>query len=383
MADQQIRLSKAKTSLILEHPFVGTVAMNMPFKLTDGEPTADTGFQPVPTAATNGKVVVFNEQFISQLTDEELKFLVAHECMHPMLEHPYRRHERDPKKWNMAADYVINELLVNDGIGKMPEMGLQSTDTYNAGGGTSDGIYTLLPDNPDGGGGSGQGSPTGSGMDECLDGEGTQQQQDQEAAEWKVKVAQAAQAAKMIGKLSAGMERLVDEVLNPKVDWREVLQRFVEKCRNDTRSWARPNRRFLSQGLYLPSMDGEAMGEIMIAVDCSGSISQEELNQFAAEVRTIHEDQTPTKIHVLYFDSEVSHYECFTKDDELHIEAHGGGGTAFSPIFEYATEHNIEPVACVFLTDLYCNDFGDEPAYPVLWVSNAADEAPFGEVVMM
>ena len=371
LAAIQKRLSKAKTALILEHPFVGSVAMNMPF-------TFDSS---IPTACTNGKRVLFNPWFCDDLTDEELKFLVAHECLHPMLEHNYRRGERDPRKWNQAADYVINKLLTDDGIGKMPECGLLSDAIYDEGGGISDGIYNILPDEPNGGdGGNGY---TGSGLDECEDGEGTQAEKDQQAAEWKVKVAQAAQAAKMAGKLSAGMERLVDEVLNPKVDWREVLQRFVTKCKDDTRTWARPNRRLIPQGIYAPSVTGEAIGELVVAVDCSGSIGVEELNQFASEVVTIHEDHKPTKIHVVYFDSEVSHHDEYTKDDTVEIVGHGGGGTAFSPIFQFVEEKAIEPVACVVLTDLYCDDFGDEPAYPTLWVTNGRTEAQWGEVVEM
>ncbi len=371
--DLSKKLSKAKTSLILEHPFVGTVAMNMPFRL-------DETLNP-PTAATNGKEVVFHPDFVEALTDEEMKFIVAHECMHPMLEHNYRRHERTPRRWNHAADYVINKLLVDDGIGKMPEVGLHSDAIYNDGGGTSDGIYNVLPEEPEGGGGYGK--DPGSGMDNCMDGEGTQAEQDQQAAEWKVKVAQAAQSAKMMGKLSVGMERLVDEVLNPKVDWRDVLRRFVEKCKNDQRTWARPNRRFLSQGMYLPSRDGEAMGNLVVAVDCSGSIGKDDLNQFAAEVLTIHEDHKPKKLTVMYFDSSISHVDEFGRDDSVHIKAHGGGGTAFSPIFAKIEELDCDPVACVVLTDLYCSDYGNMPGYPVLWVSYGDDKAPWGEVVKM
>jgi predicted metal-dependent peptidase len=187
----------------------------------------------------------------------------------------------------------------------------------------------------------------------------------------------------MMGKMSAGLERLVNDVLAPKVDWRDVLRKFVEKCRSDQRSFARPNRRFLSQGLYLPSISGEALGEIAIAVDCSGSIDDKILAQFAGEINAIKEDGNPTRIHVVYFDSEVSHYESYGRDDTLDIRAHGGGGTAFSPVFQYFAEHDIEPVACVFLTDLCCDDFGDAPSYPVLWVSTDEGDAPFGEVVLM
>jgi predicted metal-dependent peptidase len=370
MQDVTKRISKAKTALILEHPFIGSVALNMPMSIDNS----------VPTAATNGKRVLFNEEFCNGLSDEELKFLVAHECMHPMLEHNFRRGERDAYKWNQAADYVINKLLTDEGIGKMPEQGLLDDTIYNNGGGTSDGIFNLLPDTPDDGqGNGGQGQP----LDSCEDGQGSPAEVSQQQAEWKVKVAQAAQSAKMMGKMSAGLERLVDAILKPKVDWRDVLQRFVVKCRSDQRSWARPNRRFLSQGLYLPSVSGESLGEIAFAVDCSGSIDQDEINQFASEISTVWQDQRPTKVHVIYFDSEVSHYDEFGQDDEPVVKPHGGGGTAFSPVFKYMMEHGIEPVACIFLTDLCCDDFGDAPDYPVLWVSTHDDKAPFGEVVMM
>ena len=370
MQDVTKRISKAKTALILEHPFIGSVALNMPMSIDNS----------VPTAATNGKRVLFNEEFCNGLSDEELKFLVAHECMHPMLEHNFRRGERDAYKWNQAADYVINKLLTDEGIGKMPEQGLLDDTIYKNGGGTSDGIFHLLPDTPeDGQGNGGQGQP----LDSCEDGQGSPAEVSQQQAEWKVKVAQAAQSAKMMGKMSAGLERLVDEILKPKVDWRDVLQRFVVKCRSDQRSWARPNRRFLSQGLYLPSVSGESLGEIAFAVDCSGSIGQDEINQFASEITTVWQDQRPTKVHVIYFDSEVSHYDEFGQDDEPVVKPHGGGGTAFSPVFRYMADKGIEPVACIFLTDLCCDDFGDAPDYPVLWVSTHDDKAPFGEVVMM
>ena len=377
--DTEKRLSKAKTALILEHPFVGNIALNMPFELTED----------IPTAATNGEKVMFNPNFCDELSDEELKFLVAHECMHPMLEHPFRRQERDIRVWNQAGDYVINQLLVDENMGKMPEGGLYDMDVWHKGGGTTDGIYKILPkegpsDDSNGGIGS-VGKGGGDPLDQCLDAEGGQAENEQKASEWKVKVAQAAQAAKMMGKMSAGLERFVGKVLEAKVDWREVLQRFVEKCKDDTRSWSRPNRRFLAQGLYLPSSSGEAMGELVVAVDCSGSIDEDTLNQFAAEVLTIKEDSNPSCIHVVYFDSEVCHYEKFTRDDELHIEPHGGGGTAFSPVFDYLNKHGIDPIACVFLTDLYCDDYGDEPSFPVLWVATDKDktDAPFGEVVVM
>ena len=374
--DLMKRLSKAKTSLILEHPFIGSVALNMPMELSDA----------VPTAATNGKRVLFNPGFIEPLTDEQLKFLVAHECMHPMLEHNFRRGERDPIKWNKAADFVINQLLTDEGIGKFIEGGCLNKATYDAGGGSSDGIYAILPDDDSGGdfnGGDFNGGGIGGTGQDIEDADGSPAEKAQQAAEWKVKVAQAAQAAKMMGKLSANMERLVDEVLKPKVDWRDRLRNFVQKAKNDQRTFARPNRRFLSQGLYMPTISGETLGEMVFAVDMSGSIDQSEVNQYAAECQAVFEDQRPSKLHLIFFSHEVCAHDTLEPSDDFEFNARGGGGTAFSPVFKYIEDENIDPVGIVFLTDLCCNDFGEPPACPVLWVSTHSDQAPFGEVVMM
>ncbi len=366
-AVQHKRIIKARTALVLEHPFIGSIALNLPFNFNDN----------IPTARTNGKRIEYQPRFVESLKDEEVKFLVAHECFHPMLEHNFRRGGRDPRRWNKAGDYVINQLLTDDGIGKMPEGGLLNPALHQAGNGTTDGIYNLLPD--EGEGGDDGNDP----MDDCEDGDGSPAEKEQQAAEWKVKVAQAAQAAKMMGKMSAGLERLVAEVLQPKVDWRDVWYRFLQKCKNDTRSFARPNRRFIAQGMYLPTTSGESLGEIVFAIDCSGSITQQVIDQFSAEIHVTKDDFNPSVIHLIYFDSEVSHYERFGRDDTLHVEPHGGGGTDFAPVFEFMAERQIEPVAVVFLTDLCCNSFGNQPDCPVLWVSTDDGTAPFGEVVVM
>lgn len=361
------RLAKAKTSLILEHPFVGAIALGMPHSFQEG----------VGTACTNGKRVLYSPAFVSELTDDQLKFLVAHECMHPMLEHNFRRQSRDPKKWNMAADYVINQLLVDEGIGKFIEGGCLNKALYDAGQGVSEQIYTLLPEDAgDDGAGPGIG---GTGQD-LEDGEGTASDQAQAAAEWKVKVAQAAQAAKMMGKLSVGMARLVDSILNPTVDWRDVLQKFVIKHKTDERSFARPNRRFLSQGLYMPSRTGERMRAIAFLVDCSGSISDDILAQMAAEVRTVHEDLRPEKLHVVYFDAEVTHYDCFLPDDTVTISFHGGGGTDVRAAFDFLDdEGHSDDLACtIVLTDGY-TPYPEGSDTPVIWAMTTDTTAPFGE----
>lgn len=369
------RLAKARTALVLEQPFIGTLALNMEIKISER----------FPTAATNGKWIEFNPKFCEELDDEQLKFLMAHEVFHPMFEHNYRIKGRNPKKWNMAGDYVINQLLTDERIGKFIPGGLLNKATYDAGKGTTDGIYDILPDEPGNNSGDGNGGDDGipgTGND-VVAAEGSPAEVAQEQAEMRVKVAQAAQAAKMMGKLSANMERLVTQVLQPKVDWREVLRRFVQKQRNETRTWSRPNRRMAAQGIFMPSISGEALGEITFAIDCSGSIGDKELAEFAAEVRCVWEDMLPAKLHVIYFDHSVCHYDKFERGDDLAITARGGGGTAFSPVFSYMAEKDINPAATIFLTDLYCSDFGNAPDHPVLWVTNGTDKAPWGEVVKM
>lgn len=359
------RIAKAKTQLVLHHPFFGALALNMDTILTDE----------VPTAATNGKYIKYNPSFCADLSDEELLFLVAHECMHPMLCHHARINGRDPRRYNMAGDYVINKSLIDEGIGKFIVGGLHSEAIFQQGGGTTDGIYNILPQESD----SDSGSDDRIGQDIVP----TEGNAEQEEGEWKVKVAQSAQAARMAGKLSANMARLVDTFLHPKVDWTDVLRRFIQKTKVDSRTFSRPNRRFISQGMYLPSVTGETLGEIVFAVDMSGSIRDDEAQQYISEVRTVHEDNKPTRLHVVYFSHEVTGHDSFDPDDTFDTKPRGNGGTAFSPVFKHIEEHGIEPVACVFLTDLYCHDFGDMPDYPVLWVTTGATEAPFGEVVRM
>lgn len=367
------RVSKAKTTLLLDQKsaFIGSLALGLPTVITDK----------VKTAATDGRVIMFNPEFCADLTDEEMVFLIAHETMHPMLEHNYRLQGRDHVRWNKAADYVINQLLVEEKIGKFIDGGCLNDSLYKSGNGITDNIYGMLPDESNG---NGSGSGNGGIGDDIIPSEATGADQEAEIGEWKLKVANAAQAAKLMGSLSANMERFVGELLEPKVDWRDVLRDFVFKAKTDERSFARPNRRFISQGVYLPSVTGETLGEIVIAIDCSGSIGTKEIDMFAAEMKAIKSDGSPTAMHVVYFDHAVCHYDKFGPDEELVVTPRGGGGTAFSPVFKYIEDHDIEPVACVFLTDLYCDDYGPAPEYPVLWaVFNGPKEpnAPFGRVV--
>jgi predicted metal-dependent peptidase len=148
-------------------------------------------------------------------------------------------------------------------------------------------------------------------------------------------------------------------------------------------SWMRPNRRHVWAGLYLPGVIREGVGEIAIAVDCSGSVNARQLRLFEAEVRSILEGQRPQRVHVLYFDATVHNVETYESGQPVHLNPVGGGGTEFGPCFDWLDEHGIMPQTLVFLTDLHGSFPPSAPAYPVLWASTGSQKAPFGAVIPM
>lgn len=377
------KLGKAKARLVLEQPFFGALVCNL-------KTIVDDGIFP-PTACTNGTWIKYHPEFVRKLSMDETVFLICHEVLHVAFMHMSRLGERHPIKWNIATDLVINDLLRQDNIGKMPEGGLYDPALVQRGGGTAEGVYDILPagssskskDNEDGSGGF-SGSYSEDNLFDKMEkpGAGDSATEGEIVAQIKVLVAQAAQVAKVQGKLSANLERFVGQVLKPKVDWREVLRNFVTAKAKVEPTFARPKRRFIDADLYLPSLSGEAMGELAVFVDCSGSITNE-LDQFAAEICAIKEDVRPEKIHVVYFDHGVCHYEVFGPDDELELHPHGGGGTAFEPCFDFVEEKGLELVCGVFLTDGYGSCECPPPSYPVLWVTTGTTKFPFGQVVEM
>ena len=358
------RLAKARIKLVLDHPFYGVISMQLPVVWTDK----------VPTAAVDGRHMYFNPEFVHGLTDLQLVFLIAHECMHLMLNHCTRRCGRDPKRWNIAGDYIGNEFLINDKIGEFIPGGLYDPSITENLTLSTEQVYDKIPEQGEGGGG--EGGEGDQPLDEVMDCDDPALEQ-----EIKVMVSQAAQAAEMAGKLSAGQKRLVGELVHPKVPWRDVLRDFPVRCRTVDRTFARPNRRHGNNVFILPSVDGQVMGEMAVFVDCSGSIDDKILNDFAAEIRAIHEQMRPEKLHVVYFDTDVLHHDEFDTDDEVSITPHGGGGTMFSPMFKYMAEQDATLTCAVVLTDLQCGDFGPAPDYPVLWVTTDATAAPWGQVV--
>ena len=176
---------------------------------------------------------------------------------------------------------------------------------------------------------------------------------------------------------------MVQDALQPKADWRELLRQFMDQIAKTDYSWTPPNRRYVHQGLYLPSMRSEQLPPIVVAIDTSGSVGQDDLDQFAAELRDILEEARPEFLHVVYCDTSVRSVQTFQPDDDIELKVAGGGGTSFIPPFEWVEENDVDPVCMIYLTDLRSSRFPDEPAYPTMWgvYGGNKTETPFGEVV--
>ena len=195
---------------------------------------------------------------------------------------------------------------------------------------------------------------------------------EEQAREWDVAVNQATTVARQAGKVPAGLHRTLDGAAEAAIDWREMLRRLWSETTPADYSWTRPNRRHIWAGLYLPGVIREGVGEIAIAVDCSGSVNGRQLRLFEAEVRSILEGQRPERVYVLYFDAAVQKVETYEAGQRVDLQPVGGGGTEFGPCFEWLDERGILPQTMVFLTDLYGSFPDSAPAYPVLWASTGS-----------
>lgn len=370
------KVVKARATLVMQQPFFGTLALRLKIAANEEIKTTDC----------DGVVFRYNTKYIEGLTLEQVRGVMAQAVMHPAFLHHTRRGNRDIKKWQKATDYSINGIIERAGF-VLPEDALKNSK-YD--GHTAEHIYTLLPD--ESGGGEGEGEGEGPGCCGVNDSPGTQpgskpsesERKDHET-QWKLAVAQATHVAKQAGKLPADLERMIDDLMEPVMPWKEILRRFMTERANDDFSWRKGNRRFICQGLYLPSRESEASGEIVVCIDTSGSIGQKELTEFGSEIQGIIEEVRPTKTTVIYCDAQINKVVEFGPHDAVVLEAVGGGGTDFRPPFDWLQEKGIAPKALVYLTDGY-GSFPNEHDvdFPTLWcINNDSVVPPLGEHLVM
>jgi predicted metal-dependent peptidase len=361
-------VTKAVAAIVLDDPFYGYLLLRQEIVQDP-----DCG-----TACTNGKRVKYAPEFVKTLSMSQLKGLLKHEVMHVANMHHLRRQQRDPDKWNQAADYVINAILSEANV-DLPPGGLMDPQYADY---STEHVYNMLPD-----------SPTGSGLVpnkwnwggvEDAPGSDDPTVCEQMEADVRTDVIQAHNTAKIMGKLPAGIDRLVGDIRESRMPWKRILARFFRSTSKSDSTWMRPNRRFLSSGIYLPSLYSEALGPLVIGVDTSGSIGQE-LEQFFGVINSILRQTKPESVHVVYCDARVGNVQVFKPSDYpisvSKFKPAGGGGTSFEPVFEYVTEKRLKPAALLYLTDMYGSFPVQAPAYPVIWCATSKEVAPFGKTI--
>ncbi len=364
------KMLKARAMLILDAPFFASIILRLPYIENNT----------IPTMATDGTMIIYNSDFVKSLTLDEVKGVLCHEAMHIINLHHTRRQSRSPELWNIATDYSINQIIEDAGL-KLPKLRLRDAKYDEK---TAEEIYNLLPDDIS--------SLLNGNIGAVLDYSGqernsrpSQSEIKQHEQEVKIMVNQAKQIAKNQGNIPDSLKRLIDNILETTIPWKEVLSRFLTETISNDYTWKSPNKRYINQGIYLPSLnDPEIGGEIAFICDTSGSISNKEMNMAGSEIYSVLTMFNYLTLRVLYVDCKFQGEQIFEVNDNINLEPIGNGGTSFVPGFEYLKREDIEVACVVYITDGCCNDFPQYPDYPVLWLlteKNINFKPPFGEII--
>ena len=359
------RVGKAKSLLILDHPFFGMGCSKRPIVYTDTIPTA--------CMSATGQMYM-NPAFVDPLNVPELMFLLAHEALHYMLCHSLRLGTRDAKAWNVACDKVINDTLVDAKVGDPIDGGVYMDGARDF---SAEELYDDA--DADGPGAGGIGNDVGPPCDDGgqpLD----ESQIHQLEAQAKIEAIQATKAAKAVGKLPGSIERLVEQLVNVSTPWHEILERFMEGKVRDNLSFNRPSKRFTTA--ILPSHDTKpSMGVAALVIDSSGSVTADEFDMYNAHINRVLHTCNPEVLHVIYCDTQVTGHDEFTVEDlPVSIKTRAGGGTEFKPAFDYIDDHGIDPEVVVYFTDGYADsDFTTK--HETVWLTTGSTNFKFGTVI--
>ena len=385
------KLITARIGLLLRHPFFGNLATRL--KLIDASDWC-------ATLATDGRHFYYNNDFVNKLKPKEAEFGFAHEVLHNVFDHMGRRDHRDPQLSNIAADYATNQILKDEKIGEVPSfMKIFQDNKYR--GWSYEQIYEELESKAI----KIDFSQLGELLDEHLDGEGDDSDGDGEDGdkegkggrpkltaeekkaikdEIKEAMVAAAQAAGA-GKIPAGVQRLIQTFTEPKMDWRQLLRMNIQSIIKSNFSFQRPNRKSQHCGAILPGMMNEETIDVSVAIDMSGSISDDMAKDFISEVKGIMDEYVDFKLDLWCFDTNVYNYAKFTGDtaDEImSYKVKGGGGTDFEANWQFMKDEGIEPKRFIMFTDGYpCGSWGDENYCETLFVihGNETIISPFGQ----
>jgi predicted metal-dependent peptidase len=401
------RIIVARVGLLLRHPFFGNMATRLRILAADDW---------LPTAAVDGRNLYYNTQFFNAMNNKEIEFVVAHEILHMVFDHLGRREDRNPMLYNIAADYKVNNLLVRDRIGAVPSI-VDCFQDFQYEADTSEEIYDKLFEDAKKAGKElqellDQLDQEGEMLDEHLDdgdGSGDEGEEEKDAngnnvskkrpnyskeelkkirdeiKEGMMTAAQAAGAGNTPGEIA----RMIKELTEPKMNWREILQQQIQSTIKNDFTFGRPNRKSWHTGAILPGQNFDETIDIAVALDMSGSIGNAQAADFLGEVKGIMDQYADYNIKVWCFDTKVYNEQDFTADggeDLLDYEIMGGGGTDFMANWEYMKETGYVPKKFIMFTDGYAWDsWGDEDYCDTVFLIHSHHDknvqAPFGTTV--
>lgn len=390
--------------MILDKPFLGALVLRLPMVQADAKWCR--------TTATDARAFYYNAQYIEGLTLDQTQFILAHEALHCALSHFARREHRARHRWDLACDLAINPLLIKDGL--KPPPGALYLDQFE--GMTAEEIYpsiadmdeeteTLdqhLYDNEDSSGSRGSGQ-SGSGSSQEQSGQGerpeaeiepnrggapqpkplSETEREQLSVQWQQRLAGAAQQALRAGKLGGGLARLVDHLLQPQLPWRMLLAKYMTAVSRDDYNYSRPSRR--EGTAILPSLRSSQV-DVVVVLDTSGSVSADEIREFMSEVDAI-KGQVRARVTLHACDAELAkdgpwEYEPW-EEFKLPRDFTGGGGTRFTPVFQWAHGRDRQPDLLVYFTDAQGEFPDQEPPFPVLWLVKGKSKVPWGQRVQL
>jgi|TARA_B100000902_G_scaffold129144_1_gene128331 predicted metal-dependent peptidase len=397
MNQTEEKLTTARVGLLLKAPFFGNMATRM--KLIDASEWC-------PTAATDGRNFFYNKDFVEKLSTKKLEFLFGHEIGHCVFDHFGRAGSRDRQLCNIAQDYAINIILKDEKIGDVIDevkicldpkyRGLAWEEIY-------DSLYDeaeeigmdelmeqlgdLLDDhiNEDTGGGGNDGDENG----KDKKGKPVLSKEEKQKIKDEIKEAMIQSAAAAgAGKTPAAIQRLIKDLTEPKMNWREILRMNIQSLVRNDYSFSRPSRKGWASGVILPGLKNDETIDVAIAIDMSGSIGLDDATVFLTEVKGIMDQYEDYNVKIWCFDTEVYNYAEFSADAGDGIETYepkGGGGTEFMVNWDFMKENGIEPKKFIMFTDGYpWGSWGDENYCDTLFVvkGNERAESPFGQTVI-
>ncbi|MCF6205498.1 MAG: VWA-like domain-containing protein [Sulfurovum sp.] len=393
------KIAKAKAKLMLEHPYIGSIATVL--KLDDNKETL--------TFNSDGVSLKYNDEYFEKAPLDEIEFALANGAMHAVLKHTHRRHDRVGRIWQAATDLAVNSMLVKNDFILPPYVyyderfeGMYAEEIYDIlkdemiYNQTLDDAEAPTPDDAQSEEGK-EGQPQNQEQNSQSPTENTQtsppaeqfsleeiSKEEMEALQEELKehFEQIFQKFNRQGELPKGMEILVPEYFSHKIHWRELLYRYIAEFAKSTYSFMPPNMKYLYRGICLPSLSSDLL-RIVIAIDTSGSVDESLLGAFLSEVDGIMQSYGNYEIDLITADAKVQSHKVFLPGEMLDYTVSGGGGTDFRPVFEYIDREIDYPTLLLYFTDGMGTFPQNEPHYHVMWVMPEDKEVPFGEVLLL